>query len=164
MKKNRFRLAALVCGVWAGVLLGIALVGTPAGFALVPADVAGKIAGRMLTREAWLSVALCVLLFPWVRRQARAAAASAGGSVLSANVLLVLAALFCTVFGHFGVRSAMDAARAGQGYWSFGTLHAVSVGVFGIKTLVVLALAWRFSAPAMEGGAAPDAISPSPSS
>jgi hypothetical protein len=145
--RNRFRAAALASGVWAGVLLGIALLGTPAGFALFPAPMAGKLAGHMLGREAWLSVGLCVLLFPLVRQQAREAAVSTGGSVMSTNVLLVLGALFCTVFGHFALQPAMEAARAGQGRWSFGTLHAVSVVAFGIKTLLVLSLAWRFSAP-----------------
>lgn len=163
MEKNRFRCASLACGVWAGVLLGIALVGAPAGFALLPTGMAGKLAGHMLNREAWLSVVLCLVLFPLVRRQARIDAASGAGSVLSANVLLVLGALFCTVFGHFWVRSAMDAARAGQGHWSFGTLHAISVGVFLIKTVVVLTLAWRFSAPSLGEGVL-QRVSRSPSS
>ena len=39
----------------------------------------------------------------------------------------------------------MEAARAGQGPVSFGTLHAVSGGLFVLKGLLVLALAWRLS-------------------
>ena len=66
---------------------------------------------------------------------------------MSANVLLVLGALFCTVLGHYGLRSAMDAARAGQGALSFGALHGLSVAFFGLKGLLVLALAWRLTAP-----------------
>jgi hypothetical protein len=40
----------------------------------------------------------------------------------------------------------MAAARAGQGAWSFGALHAASSGLFGLKGLLVLALAWRLTA------------------
>jgi hypothetical protein len=40
----------------------------------------------------------------------------------------------------------MVAARLGQGPWSFGALHAVSGGLFAVKALLVLALAWRLSA------------------
>ena len=39
----------------------------------------------------------------------------------------------------------MAAARAGQGGLSFGALHAVSGGLFVLKGLLVLALAWRLS-------------------
>jgi Domain of unknown function (DUF4149) len=140
-----FRVGAVLCGMWAGVLVGIAALGTRAGFALAPTELAGKLAGYMLEREAYLSLALCAVLFFFVRQQARAAAKQTGGSVMSANVLLVLAALFCTVLGHFVLQPAMVAARAGQGVWSFGALHAVSLGCFGIKALLVTTLAWRFS-------------------
>ncbi|ARN21330.1 DUF4149 domain-containing protein [Piscinibacter gummiphilus] len=141
------RVAAVLAGLWAGAVLAVAFIGTPAGFALVPRDVAGKLAGFMLTREAYLSIAMSVVLFLVVRAEARAAARLKQGSVLSANVLLVMGALFCTVFGHFGIGSAMDAAREGKGALSFGALHGISVAVFGLKGLLVLALAWRLTAP-----------------
>jgi hypothetical protein len=52
----------------------------------------------------------------------------------------------------------MAAARAGQGALSFGQLHAVSAGLYGVKVLLVAALAWR-------GAAAPaGTVSPAPSS
>ena len=141
------RVAAVLAGVWAGVVLAVAFIGTPAGFTLVPRDVAGKLAGFMLSREAYLSIAMSVVLFMVVRAEARAAARSKQGSVLSANVLLVMGALFCTVFGHFGIGSAMDAAREGKGALSFGALHGISVLFFGLKGLLVIALAWRLTAP-----------------
>ena len=143
MRIDGLRVARLLAGVWAGIVLAVALIGTPAVFAVVPRELAGQVAGVMLTREAYASIALAAVLFLVVRRDAREAARAGQGSVISANVLLVLGALFCTVFGHFGIRSAMDAARAGQGALSFGALHGISVGVFGLKGLLVLALAWR---------------------
>ena len=144
---DTLRAGGVLAGIWAGAVLAVALIGTPAGFALVPRDMAGQLAGFMLSREAVLSIAMSAVLFVIVRRQARDAARAGKGSVLSANVLLVLGALFCTVLGHYGLRSAMDAPRAGQGVWSFGTLHGLSVAFFGLKGLLVLALAWRLTAP-----------------
>lgn len=146
-RPDPLRLAAVLAALWAGVMLAVAAIGTPAGFALAPKPLQGPLAGFMLAREAYASLAFSVVLFVILRARARERARLGQGSVLSADVLLVLGALFCTVFGHFGLRMAMDAARAGEGVWSFGALHGVSVGVFGLKALLVLALAWRLSAP-----------------
>jgi hypothetical protein len=41
----------------------------------------------------------------------------------------------------------LEAARAGQGSLSFGTLHAVSSAFFALRLLLVAALAWRLTAP-----------------
>ena len=53
------RAMAVVAGLWAGVLLAIALIGAPAGFAVLSerAD-AGRVAGQMFVREAYLSLAM----------------------------------------------------------------------------------------------------------
>ena len=129
--------------LWLGVLLCVAGIATPTPFALLARPDAGRVVARILAQEAWLSLALAVLLLLLERQRARQAAASGQGSVLSGDLLLVLATLFCTVAGYFGVQSALPAARAGQGGLSFGQWHAVSVLFFGIKALLVLALAWR---------------------
>ena len=50
------RWAALIAALWAGVLLCIGAIAAPSGFALLqPAD-AGRVAGRMLATEAYLSL------------------------------------------------------------------------------------------------------------
>lgn len=139
------RWAAWLAGLWAGALWTIALVGAPAAFAAATPDVAGRIAGRMFAQEAYASLALAVLLFLLLRRRARAAAAAGTGSVFSADMLLVLGALFCTVAGYFALQPMMAAARAGQGGWSFGSLHAASMGLFGLKALLTAILAWRLA-------------------
>ena len=100
----------------------------------------------MFAQEAYVSLAVGVLLLVLARRQARSDAAAGEGSLFSADMLLVLGALFCTVAGHFAIQPMMAAARAGQGSLSFGALHAVSVGFYAIKALLVLALAWRRTA------------------
>ena len=138
------RAMAVVAGLWAGVLLAIALIGAPAGFAVLSerAD-AGRVAGQMFVREAYLSLALAVVLFILERGRARRAAEAGDGSVLNAEMLLLAGALFCTVAGYFALQPMMAAARAGQGALSFGALHAISTVFYGLKTLLVLVLAWR---------------------
>jgi hypothetical protein len=143
------RVMAVVAGLWAGVLLAIALIGAPAGFAVLAerAD-AGRVAGHMFVREAYLSLALAVVMFILERgRSRRAADEGRGASVLSAELLLLAGVLFCTVAGYFALQPMMAAARAGQGALSFGALHAISTVFYGLKTALVLLLAWRLSRP-----------------
>jgi hypothetical protein len=132
------RARALVAGLWAGMLLAVALIATPAPFATLPTADAGRVVGRVLATEAAVSLAVAVVLILVERRLARQ-----GGPTMSAELLLGLGALFCTVLGYYGLQPMMAAARAGQGAWSFGALHAASTVLFGLKALLVLALAWR---------------------
>jgi len=129
----------LLPGLWAGVLLCIALIATPAPFATLAVHDAGRVVSRIFAQEATLSVVLAVVM---LLLEKRAAAASAG-SRLSTEMLLALGALFCTVAGYFAVQPMMEAARAGRGALSFGQLHAISLGLFGVKLLLIVALAVR---------------------
>jgi hypothetical protein len=63
-------------------------------------------------------------------------------------MLLVLGTVFCTVAGYFAIQPLMPAARAGQGTFSFGQLHAISSVLFGLKILLLGVLAWRACEPA----------------
>ena len=100
----------------------------------------------MLTQEAYFSLGMACVLFVIARIGSQKAFAAGTGSVLSSELLLVFGTLFCTIAGHFGIQPMMAAARVGQGPWSFGVLHAVSGALFALKILLVLVLAWRFSA------------------
>jgi hypothetical protein len=141
------RLRLLLPAVWAGLLLTVALVATPSGFALLPAAEAGRLAGRILGQEAAVSLALAVVLLLLDRRRHWQAEALPAGAppprVLEADVLLVAGAAFCTIAGYYALLPLMDAARAGQGRFSFGQLHAASAVFYGLKLVLVLALAWR---------------------
>ena len=117
----------------------------PAAFATLSVADAGRVAGRLFAQEAYLSLAAALVLLLIERRRQRDAAQ---GSVFSANVLILLGTLFCTVAGYFAIQPMMAAARAGQGAWSFGALHAMSSSLFVLKGLLVLALAWRCTAGA----------------
>jgi len=139
------RCAALLAGLWAGLLLCIAAIATPAIFATLPSADAGRVVARIFLQEAYLSMGVAVVLFVIERQRGRNAAALGGGSVFSTNLVLLLGTLFCTVAGYFAVQPMLAAARAGQGSLSFMALHAISLGFFALKGLLVLALAWRLT-------------------
>jgi hypothetical protein len=134
------RWQALLAGLWAGVLLTIALIATPAPFAVLGAADAGKVVARIFAQEAYLSLVAAMLLYFIERRR------TAGVErPFTVNVGLLLGTLFCTVAGYFAIQPMLEAARAGQGPWSFGALHAASVAFFGVKGILVLILAWRLA-------------------
>ena len=128
-------------------MLAVALLAAPAAFAVLPSADAGRVVGWMFAREALASLALAAALFVIVRGRARAVAAASRGSVVDADVLMVLGTLFCTVAGYYAVQPMLAAARAGQGPLSFGALHGVSLGFFALKGVLAMALAWRLGCP-----------------
>ena len=139
------RFAALIAGLWAGILLCIGAIAAPAAFAMLARADAGRLVGRLFEQEAYLSLGVAIVLFAIERQRSRDAAAAGQGSVFSTPLILLLGALFCTVAGHFALLPMLAAARAGTGTISFGTLHAVSAGFFVLKGLLVLTLAWRLT-------------------
>ncbi len=141
------RLRRLLPGLWAGVLLCIATIAAPAAFALLDRPVAGQVVGWFFTREAWLSLVAALVLMAIERQRARSAASAGLGSVLSTELLLLLATVFCTVAGYFALQPLMAQARAGQGPLTFGQLHVISVAFFLAKLLCILVLAWRAAGP-----------------
>lgn len=138
----------MVAGAWVGVLACIGAIAAPAAFATLARADAGRLVARVFMVEAYLSLAFAVLLFLIERRRTRDAAEAGEGSLLSANLVLLLGTLFCTVAGYFAVEPMLEAARAGRGPWSFGALHAASSSLFVLKGLLVLVLAWRLTSPA----------------
>ncbi len=138
--------AAVMAGLWAGLLLCIGAIAAPAAFALLARPDAGRFVNRLFEQDAYLSLLLAVVLFAIERQRSRGAAEARTGPVFGANLMLLLGALFCTVAGYFAVQPMMESARAGQGVLSFGMLHAISAAFFVLKGLLVLALAWRLTA------------------
>jgi hypothetical protein len=137
----------LLPGLWLGWLLCVAVVATPAAFALLERAEAGRVAARVLAWEAHSALLFGAVLLALERVRAKRLADEGGSSQFSAGMALAAGALFCTVAGYFGLLQL-----------SFGQLHAVSAGFYGVKVLLVAALAWRASA-APAGG-----VSPGPSS
>lgn len=142
------RWRTLLATLWLGALLTVALVATPAPFATLSAPDAGRVVARVLANEAHLSLAFGVVLLLLERLAARSDVEQRQGSVFSTGILLALGTLFCTVAGYFGLQPLMAEARAGAGRFGFGQLHAASAVFYGVKVLLVAALAWRASAKA----------------
>jgi hypothetical protein len=133
-------LRRLLPGVWLGLLLCVALVATPAPFATLSPDDAGRVVRRIFTIEAPTSLVLGVLLLLVERRAGLARHAETGASQFTGEMMLVLGALFCTVAGHYGLQPLFEQARAGAGSIGFGQLHLASTAFFGLKILLVFAL------------------------
>lgn len=132
--------------LWAGVLLCIALLATPAPFATLAKADAGRVVAHIFVREAWLSLLLGAALLALARRDAARHAESGLGSQFSTEMLLALGAIFCTVLGYFALQPMMAAAKAGEATpLSFGQLHGLSFGLFGVKIALVCWLAVRAS-------------------
>jgi hypothetical protein len=138
----------LLPGPWLGLLLCVALVATPAPFALLAKADAGRVVARILAQEAYASLALGIILLVLERVAAKRSAKSGQGSQFSVGMVLALGAVFCTVAGYFAVQPMMPAAREGQGVLSFGQLHAISAAFYVVKAALVLALVWRAAAAA----------------
>ena len=138
--------AAALAGAWAGMLGAVAAMAAPAAFALLPVADAGRFVGRLFAQEAALSLGLALLLVFVERRRNRLAAdQDPASTAFSTELGLVLGTVFCTVAGYYAVLPMMAAARAGQGAWSFAALHALAGGFFALKSLLVLALLWRYA-------------------
>lgn len=137
------RLAALGTALWAGVLLAVAGLATPAPFALLPPADAGRVAARILAQEAWLSLGLATATAVLLRRGGR----PGDHGSRSAERRLLAGTVALTLLGYFLVQALLPTARAGQGMFSFAQLHLFSTLCFGLKAALVLALAWRLGAP-----------------
>ena len=127
-------LRRLLPALWAGVLVCIAAIAAPAAFANLSGADAGRVVAHIFVREAWLSLVMAALLLALERLY------GAPGRV---NGLLLWGSAACTLLGYFAIQPLMPAARAGQGVLSFGQLHLISTLFYGLKTVLVLVLAWR---------------------
>ena len=139
--RMRMRLRCMLPSLWAGVLVCIAAIAAPSVFAALTSADAGRVVSRIFLLEAWLSLALALLLL-WLDHAPH-------GHDRSGRALL-WGTLGCTLLGYFAVQPLMAAARAGQGVVGFGALHLISTVFYALKTLLVLWLAWRSVNPVGE--------------
>ncbi|MBW8757149.1 MAG: DUF4149 domain-containing protein [Burkholderiales bacterium] len=152
----RERLRRLLPGLWCGVLLAIALIAAPAASGALDRASFGAVARAIFAREAPASLVFGVLILMVERRAALDRHHESGTSQFSAEMMLALGALFCTVAGYYGLEPMMAQARAGGSTGlTFMQWHAVSLAFFGVKGLLALALAWRATRPAPRGGVRP---------
>lgn len=141
------RWCVLLAAGWLGLLVCVAAIATPSAFAALPAPEAGRVAARVLAREAAASLLLGAVLALTLRALARRRAEETGASQFTPELGLALGALFCTVAGYYGLQPLMAEARAGAGRFSFGQLHTASLVFYGLKLALVAGLAWCCSGP-----------------
>lgn len=139
--RRGLQLSVVTTGLWLGMVVTLALVAAPTLFAQLDRVTAGRLAGEMFRIEAHVALVAggaLLLLERWrLKRQSTS---------LSAELLLVAGALFCTVLGNFGLQPMMEAAKAGQAVrFSFAALHGASTAFFVLKGLLLLALLWRLA-------------------
>jgi hypothetical protein len=142
------RFAKLLAALWLGLVVTLGGVTAPLAFQVLERGLAGQLAGACFRLEAQLSLGAAMLLFMVHRKIAQQQAEAGQGSRISTELLLVLGALFCTVLGYFALQPMMEAARAGTGIYSFGTLHGASSLLFLLKGVLLLVLVWRGTAGA----------------
>ena len=141
------RLRAVLAALWAGGLLTLATVAAPTLFQLLDKSTAGKVAGRYFFVEAKASLIFAATLLlierAIVRQEAGFPLDGARQSPITVNLTLLLGVLLAVVVGYEVLHPMMEAARLGQGSWTFMQLHGASMALYAVRTMLVLALAWR---------------------
>ena len=118
----------------------------PLAFATLPRADAGRLAARLFGADAAIGLGVGALLLVLALHDARARAAT-GASRFSAEMVLVLVALFSIVAGHYATQPMLASAGRGDAP-SFAVLHGVASAFFVVKLVAVAVLAWRFAGPA----------------
>ena len=123
-------LRLLLAALWAGSIWGVSYLAAPSAFAVLDSTGAGSVVAVMLTRSAWLAMAVAVLLGLLV---ARAGDLDAGRR--RQLLTIVGAMLVCSLVVYLGLQPAMAAIRAQAGpagvraspqWGTFAALHGVS--------------------------------------
>jgi hypothetical protein len=138
------RFAAWLAGLWAGAIAAIGFVAAPTLFATLARADAGRVAARLFEIDAYVGLAAGAVLLVLGMREP-SALRPAGSSRFSGELMLVLAALFCIVAGHYALEPMIESARRGEGGPSFAVLHGVASAFFVVKFVAVAVLAWRLA-------------------
>jgi hypothetical protein len=138
------RLTPVVAGAWLGLLLTVGLLAAPSAFQVLDRSGAAAMVARLFALEAPLSLVLALVTVVLERWRFRLEAKHVRPN---RPIILALIALFCTVLGYYALQPMMAQARAGEGAWSFGQLHALSLALYAFKAIAVAALAWSATRP-----------------
>lgn len=120
----------LLAALWAGSVWAVSYLAAPSAFAVLDSTQAGTVVGVMLTRSAWLAIALAVLL-------ALLTARATDLDVRRKRWLygLVAGMLACSLVVYLGLQPMMAAIRESAGpagvraspqWGTFAALHGVS--------------------------------------
>jgi hypothetical protein len=120
----------LLAALWAGSVWAVSYLAAPSAFAVLDSTQAGNVVGVMLTRSAWLAIALAVLLALLVAR-----AADVDARRKRWLYGLIVGMLACSLVVYLGLQPMMAAIREAAGpagvraspqWGTFAALHGVS--------------------------------------
>jgi hypothetical protein len=120
----------LLAALWAGSVWAVSYLAAPSAFAVLDSTQAGNVVGVMLTRSAWLAIALAVLLGLLVAR-----AADLDARRKRWLYGLIVGMLACSLVVYLGLQPMMAAIRESAGpagvraspqWGTFAALHGVS--------------------------------------
>ncbi|WP_440963599.1 DUF4149 domain-containing protein [Massilia sp. GER05] len=120
----------LLAALWAGSVWAVSYLAAPSAFAVLDSTQAGNVVGVMLTRSAWLAIALAVPLALLTSR-----AADVDARRKRWLYALIAGMLACSLVVYLGLQPMMAAIRAAAGpagvraspqWGTFAALHGVS--------------------------------------
>jgi hypothetical protein len=130
----------LLAALWAGSLWGVSYLAAPSAFAVLDSTLAGSVVGTMLTREAWLSMLLAVLLAILVVRST-----DLDGRRRRWLWWCIGGMLLCSMIVYLGLQPVMAAIREAAGpagvraspqWTTFATLHGVSQLCYLVESIL----------------------------
>ncbi|KGF81163.1 hypothetical protein IA69_13990 [Massilia sp. JS1662] len=120
----------LLAALWAGSVWAVSYLAAPSAFAVLDSTQAGNVVGVMLTRSAWLAIALAVLLALLTSR-----ATDVDARRKRWLYALIVGMLACSLVVYLGLQPMMAAIREAAGpagvraspqWGTFAALHGVS--------------------------------------
>jgi hypothetical protein len=133
-------LRLLIASLWAGSVWAVSYLAAPSAFAVLDSTAAGNVVGIMLTRLAWLSMALAPLLAVLVWR-ARDLDAKRRRWLFA----LIVGMLVCSLAVYLGLQPMMAAIREAAGpagvraspqWGTFAALHGVSQVLYLVESIL----------------------------
>jgi hypothetical protein len=133
-------LRLLIASLWAGSVWAVSYLAAPSAFAVLGSSLAGNVVGTMLTRLAWLSIALAPLVAVLVWRSIDLDAKRRRWLYWLAGGMLA-----CSLAVYLGLQPMMAAIREAAGpagvraspqWGSFAALHGVSQVLYLLESVL----------------------------
>jgi hypothetical protein len=133
------RLTLLAAALWWGSLGVIGFLAVPLLFRHAPSTaVAGMLAGKLFSAQAWLSLSCGIVVLAGARdEEGTATMGWAGGAVG-----FVLAAMLCALLQEFAVAPRII-ARQNLAFW-----HSVGTGLYSLQWVCALVVLWKLAGEA----------------
>jgi hypothetical protein len=133
-------LRLLIASLWAGSVWAVSYLAAPSAFAVLGSSLAGNVVGTMLTRLAWLSIALAPLLAVLVWRSIDLDAKRRRWLYWLAGSMLA-----CSLAVYLGLQPMMASIREAAGpagvraspqWGTFAALHGVSQVLYLLESVL----------------------------